>query len=344
MAKNIISKLFGQLNKNMKAFIVFYIALTILIPIIVLIVSFSFSAAFAVMGINFLTGLAFVLLDVVRCKLIMKKMRIVPIVFAVIITTAFTVAFFRGYNSENGFSAVFSKTKNVEHSIALKKQQGDYKNISINLNTSAFVETDYRVEKVVSNPSNTENENSVYGDDEINNVISQRIVLYTYYVFPFDGEYFVAKVSENGKKILEQENDITINCLASSPTEKDKLACSAICSDIRSIIYSVDHFEGEDNTGYYDDLEKITGVDSVMLTIDIRNLFKERVTLSASLSGFALGLGFLLFMILFAPHMPKLPKKVSENTLEKNGKMDKNESKTKTEKDNSETKKSKKKS
>ena len=282
------------------------------------------------MGMNLLIGLGFVLLEAVRYKLIMKKARIVPIIFAVIITTTFTISFFREYNSDNGFSAVFSKTTNIDHSISLKKQEGDYKNISINLNASAFVETDYWVEKVITPPSNIEGEHSGAEGEGINNVISQRIILYTYYVFPFDGEYFVAKVSESGKKILEQGGDITINCLASSPTKTDKQACSAICSDVRSIIYSVDHFEGETNKGYYDDLKKIVGVDSVMLTIDSRNIFKERVTLSASLSGFISGLAFLLFMILFAPHMPKLPEKVSENNSDKNGKTAKNQPESKT--------------
>ncbi len=323
MAKNIVGRLFGMLKKNMKAFVVFHIALTVLVPIIVLMVSFSFSAAFAVMGINLLIGLGFALLEAVRYKLVMTKARIVPIILAVIITTAFSVAFFREYNLGNGFSAVFSKTTNINHSIALKKQQGGYKNISIKLNANAFVETDYWVEKVVTPPANTDGDHSGIEGEGLNNIISDRIILYTYYVFPFDGEYFIAKVSESGKNILEQGGDITLNCLASSPSKTDKQACDSICSDIRTIIYSVDHFEGETNTGYYDDLEKIVGVDTVMLTIDSRNLFMERVTLSASLSGFALGVCFLLFMILFAPHMPKLPEKASDGSSDEKGKTKK---------------------
>ena len=100
MAKNIVGRLFGMLKKNMKAFVVFHIALTVLVPIIVLIVSFSFSAAFAVMGINLLIGLVFALLEAVRYKLVMTKARIVPIILAVIITTAFSVAFFREFRQK----------------------------------------------------------------------------------------------------------------------------------------------------------------------------------------------------------------------------------------------------
>jgi len=274
MLKNILNKLPNNLNK----FIFFCIPFSVVFSLLVLFLSFSISAFLVAFAVSWVVGIIFFLLDYLKILFIKKKIRIIPIVVALVLITISTVAIVVRYDEARGLSAVFSKEKRITSADELLKCDGNYKNVVLSIDSDSFFKTEYRIE-IITSDKNEQNETSGIWDEDqwIDNVISNRELIYQYYVFPIEGKYFVAKVSADTIYRIENSSGaILINGLASSPNGSERKVCEDICKDITKILYSVDRFEGEESTDYFDDLDIIKGESTVLITVENRNLFFER--------------------------------------------------------------------
>jgi hypothetical protein len=308
-----IKKFLFGLSENVKKYIYLSGILTILVSVLILIFSFSFSVAGIVLFLGIVFSACFMLLEFLRNKLIQSKCRWIPIIVSICILFVGGVSFMVNYDFEKGMSYIFSRIDTITSSSELLEMNDDYQNISLVLDSDSVFRTSYKVEKIISqNDSGNESGtvSSIWdGDEWIDAVILERVVLYDYYVFPFDGKYFVAKISpEAYEEFFSSHGNVKIQCVVSAPSNAERQTCNSICSDIVSTLYSVDHFEGEGNVDFFEDLDEIKGEASVLLTLDIRNLFWERTLVSASLLCFILGISYILCMILYAPPMPPIQK------------------------------------
>ncbi len=310
-----IKRLLDVLPKNLKVFVCFGGIYSIVIFVAMFFTSFSITSALLAFVLNIFSCCFFFFLEVLRKRLVTKRIRVLPILFSVAVVFLATILFSKMYDNDKGLSYVYSHQIEIETADQLLKYDGDYKNALITVNAESFSKTEYGVETVISGKGETEGETSGIWDDDdgIRDIITDRKVLYEYYVFPFDGEYFVAKISYDAVEHIKSQNgNFSLECLISAPNDSEQSICNVLCNDLRRVIYPVDVFDGESVEDYYEDLDTIKGNPSVLITVEYRNLFFERVYIATSFSVFVLGSASLLFIILYAPPMNPLPKKKKE--------------------------------
>jgi len=278
-----IKNTYKKLSNVLKKYSIISLLITTFISLLVLIVSFSFFAFALVLVFGLITTLFFILLDYIKSKSENPRLKIMTVVISILVIFSSSVVFISKTNSEKSLYSVFSRQIKVDNSEKLLKMKND-QNIILTVDTETVFETKYVVEKVISEKGSEDETSNVWdGDEWIDSVITDRIVLYYYCVFKLDDKYFIAKLSpEIFEQINKQSGKVTINCLAVKPNKSDLSVCNALCDDISTVIYPVDHFEGEGDKDFYEDLEKVVGEKSVIAVADSINLLKDRAHIAVS--------------------------------------------------------------
>ncbi len=296
-----IKNAYKKLSNVLKKYSIISLLITACISLLVLIVSFSFLAFALVLGFGIITTLFFILLDYIKSKCDNSRVRITTVVIAILVIFSSSAFFIFKTNNEKSLYSVFSRQIKVDNSEKLLKMKND-QNIILTVDSETVFETKYIVEKVISEKGSEDDTSNVWdGDEWIDSVITDRIVLYYYCVFKLDDKYFVAKLApEIFEQINKQDGKVTINCLALKPEKSDLSVCNAICDDISTVIYPVDHFEGEGDKDFYEDLEKVVGEKSVIAVADTTNLLKDRVHIAASFIIFISSAIYVFLSIVFS--------------------------------------------
>ncbi|MBO7254703.1 MAG: hypothetical protein J6V36_05320 [Clostridia bacterium] len=296
-----IKNAYKKLSNVLKKYSIISLLVTACISLLILIVSFSFLAFALVLVFGIITTLFFILLDYIKSKSENSRIRITTVIIAILVIFSSSAFFIFKTNNEKSLYSVFSRQIKVDNSEKLLKMKND-QNIILTVDAETVFETKYIVEKVVSEKGSEDDTSNVWdGDEWIDSVITDRIVLYYYCVFKLDDKYFVAKLApEIFEQINKQDGKVTINCLALKPGKSDLSVCNAICDDISTVIYPVDHFEGEGEKDFYEDLEKVVGEKSVIAVADTTNLLKDRVHIAASFLIFISSAIYVFLSILFS--------------------------------------------